>query len=75
MPLPRGVKSPYTVYLNGVRQEPGRDYQVREGALIFPGELVKEQMTLDVRAQGFVSQTHAVVPNSNEIRLILRKRQ
>lgn len=42
VPLPRGVTSPYTVYLNGVRQEPGRDYQVREGALVFPGELVKE---------------------------------
>ena len=42
VPLPRGVTSPYTVYLNGVRQEPGRDYQVRDGALVFPAELAKE---------------------------------
>jgi hypothetical protein len=43
--------------------------------LSIPGELVKEEMTLDVRAEGFVSQTHPVVPNSNEIRLILKKRR
>jgi hypothetical protein len=45
--------------------------------LSIPGELVKEEMTLDVRAEGFISQTQHVVPNSNEIRLILqgRKRQ
>jgi hypothetical protein len=42
VPLPKGVTSPYTVYLNGVRQEPGSDFQVRGGALIFPRELVKE---------------------------------
>ena len=24
VPLPKGVRSPYTVYLNGVRQQPGR---------------------------------------------------
>ncbi len=42
VPLPKGVTSPYTVYLNGVRQQPGSDFQVREGVLIFPRELVKE---------------------------------
>jgi hypothetical protein len=40
--LPAGVREPYTVYLNGVRQQPGRDYRVRAGALVFPAELVKE---------------------------------
>ena len=40
--LPREVLEPYTVYLNGVRQERGRDYQVREGALVFPADLTKE---------------------------------
>jgi hypothetical protein len=39
-----------------------------------PGDLVKEEMTLDVRAEGFIGQTHPVVPNSNEIRLVLKKR-
>ena len=42
MPLPDGVIQPFTVYLNGVRQEPGRDYQVRDGALEFGAELAKE---------------------------------
>jgi hypothetical protein len=42
--------------------------------LSIPGELLREEMTLDVRAGGFVGQTLPVVPNSNEIRLILKKR-
>jgi hypothetical protein len=42
--------------------------------LSIPGDLVKEEMTLDIRADGFVSQTVAVVPNSNEIRRALKKR-
>ena len=33
--LPRDVRGAYEVYLNGVRQEPGVDYYVREGALVF----------------------------------------
>ncbi len=40
--LPDGVHEPYTVYLNGVRQERGRDYEVRDGALVFPADLSKE---------------------------------
>lgn len=43
--------------------------------LTIPGELVKEEMTLDVRAEGHFSQTHPVVPNSNEIRMVLKKRE
>jgi len=42
VPLPHGVTEPFTVYLNGVRQEPGRDFQVRAGALVFQAELAKE---------------------------------
>ena len=42
MRLPPGVREPYTVFLNGVRQEPGRDYTVRAGTLVFPAELAKE---------------------------------
>jgi hypothetical protein len=42
VPLPAGVRTPFTVYVNGVRQEPGRDYRVTGGALVFPRELVKE---------------------------------
>jgi hypothetical protein len=40
--LPREVRKPYTVFLNGVRQEPGRDYRVRGDHLVFQAELSKE---------------------------------
>ena len=40
--LPRDVRSPFEVYVNGVRQEPGADYEVRDGALVFARELRKE---------------------------------
>jgi hypothetical protein len=40
--LPPAVKEPFTVYVNGVRQEPGRDFRVAERALIFERPLVKE---------------------------------
>jgi hypothetical protein len=36
------VREPFTVYVNGVRQEFGRDYHVAEGRLVFPKELVQE---------------------------------
>ena len=42
VPLPPGVREPFTVYVNGVKQELGRDYRVAEGALLFSRELVKE---------------------------------
>ncbi len=42
VPLPPGVAEPFTVYLNGVRQELGRDFRVHDGALVFPADLVKE---------------------------------
>jgi hypothetical protein len=40
--LPPNVRPPFDVYLNGVRQELGTDYEVREGALIFDRPLAKE---------------------------------
>jgi hypothetical protein len=42
VPLPAEVRSPFVVYVNGVRQEAGRDYQVSGGALVFDRALVKE---------------------------------
>jgi hypothetical protein len=40
--LPRGVGASYEVYVNGVRQEAGRDF-VREGSeLVFDRRLAKE---------------------------------
>ena len=32
VPLPAGVREPFTVYVNGVRQELGRDYRVADGS-------------------------------------------
>ncbi len=42
VPLPAGVKRPFEVYVNGVRQEPGVDYEVRGDTLHFERELKKE---------------------------------
>lgn len=43
--LPREVKGPYAVFLNGVPQQAGRDYTVREGALVFERELRKDKIS------------------------------
>jgi hypothetical protein len=43
--LPSDVREPYEVYLNGVRQELGNDYSVREGALVFERELRKDRIS------------------------------
>jgi len=40
--LPSEVRSPFEVYVNGVPQHVGDDYQVREGALVFERPLAKE---------------------------------
>jgi len=40
--LPKGVREPYTVFVNGVRQHEGSDYEVRGGVLEFDRSLVKE---------------------------------
>ena len=40
--LPPDVPEEFEVYVNGVRQEPGRDYRVQGRALIFSKELAQE---------------------------------
>jgi hypothetical protein len=40
--LPPGVRGPYTVYVNGVVQQPGRDFEERGGVLLFDRPLAKE---------------------------------
>lgn len=42
VPLPPGVRAPFSVYVNGVRQRPGADYTVEEGTLVFGRSLAKE---------------------------------
>lgn len=43
--LPREVRGEYEVYLNGVPQQRGVDYKVREGALVFEQELRKDRIS------------------------------
>jgi hypothetical protein len=43
--LPADVRSPFEVYVNGVRQQLGEDYQVHEGALVFERELRKDKIS------------------------------
>ena len=40
--LPPEVRKPFEVYVNGVRQTPGADYEVRGRTLRFEGALVQE---------------------------------
>jgi hypothetical protein len=40
--LPRAVRPPYTVFVNGVRQKEGTDYRVADGVLLFDRELMQE---------------------------------
>jgi hypothetical protein len=44
VPLPPGVRPPYEVYINGVRQELGRDFRVSDGQLVFARELVQQKL-------------------------------
>jgi hypothetical protein len=40
--LPPDVPEEFEVFVNGVRQEPGRDYRVQGRTLIFPKALAQE---------------------------------
>ena len=53
VPLPAGVRPPFEVYLNGVRQDLGRDFRVAEGELHFTRELVREKLGLGAWLLGF----------------------
>jgi hypothetical protein len=44
VPLPRGAEPPYRVFVNGVPQQEGRDYEVGEGELRFSKPLEKERL-------------------------------
>ncbi|HEY2201976.1 MAG TPA: hypothetical protein VGH56_08810, partial [Solirubrobacteraceae bacterium] len=43
--LPKHVREPYEVYVNGVHQRPGVDFQTRERVLIFERELRKDRIS------------------------------
>ena len=42
VPLPASVRAPFEVYVNGVHQEAGVDYELRDRSLVFERELKKE---------------------------------
>ena len=44
VPLPGDVQRPFEVYLNGVEQQEGVDFVVRDGALLFERPLVREKV-------------------------------
>ena len=43
--LPPGVRTPFHVYVNGVPQELGTDFQLSEGELVFERELVQQKLS------------------------------
>jgi hypothetical protein len=43
--LPAEVRGTFEVYLNGVRQQLGRDYEVRAGTLLFERDLRKDKIS------------------------------
>jgi hypothetical protein len=47
------VRAPFDVYVNGVRQELGSDFQVREGDLLFERELVQQRLGVRAWLLGF----------------------
>jgi hypothetical protein len=46
VPLPRGAEPPYRVFVNGVPQREGEDYEVAAGELRFKRPLEKERLGL-----------------------------
>jgi hypothetical protein len=40
--LPAGIRPPFEVYVNGVRQREGADFELRDGVLLFDRPLAKE---------------------------------
>jgi hypothetical protein len=51
--LPPGIRPPFEVYVNGVRQELGSDYQVSAGELVFDRELVSQKLSAGAWFLGF----------------------
>lgn len=43
--LPREVRSPFEVFVNGVPQRPGVDFVVRDGVLVFDREMRKDKIS------------------------------
>jgi hypothetical protein len=42
--LPQGAEPPFVVFLNGVQQTEGTDYELRGGEIVFSRPILKEQV-------------------------------
>ena len=42
--LPAGAEAPYAVFINGVEQRQGTDYEMRAGEILFSRQIVKEKV-------------------------------
>jgi len=42
--LPPGAEAPYTVFINGVEQREGFDYELRAGEIVFKRDIIKEKV-------------------------------
>jgi len=42
--LPRGAEPPFAIFVNGVEQRQGADYEVRSGEIVFTRQIVKEKV-------------------------------
>lgn len=42
--LPRGAEPPISVYVNGIEQREGSDYELRGGEVIFSRPIIKEKV-------------------------------
>ncbi len=42
--LPRGAEPPFTVFINGVEQSEGEDYEISGGEVVFTRPIVKEKI-------------------------------
>jgi len=51
--LPPGVRTPFEVYVNGVRQELGADYRISGHELLFERELVQQKLGAKAWFLGF----------------------
>jgi hypothetical protein len=42
--LPAGAEAPYAVFINGVDQREGHDYEARDGEIVFSRQIIKEKV-------------------------------
>jgi hypothetical protein len=42
--IPAGAEAPYTVYVNGIEQTEGEDFNIEDRELVFTRPIVKEEM-------------------------------